>query len=533
MDPLLERGQLPFIEDLVRGGARGRLLSTIPYASIPAWPSFMTGKNPGKHGVFDFFSYSDGQRRISTSQDIHSLTLWDILSVYGRRAVVMNVPATFPPAEINGVLVTGMLTPAGAIFVSPPEIREFLDQATGGYRINSRSDLSGSQLVEDLTDVTEKQKNGFVALLGNQAWDLAMIMFSATDVIQHHFWGKQDVVCECYRYMDRVVGEILRKYPDATIFLISDHGFQGQRKDFHVNKWLINQGYMHIRKRSQEAEASRFQDIGQLEGRAGFAQDSLNRLNSSQVMLRMGLTSKRLRRLVPQALWDALKRWVPKTLKRRIPASAEVAYEVDWECTQASAYQLYGMESKAIKLVNVDQLTRERLCAELVERLTALRDPQTGKRIVRHAYRREEIYVGAYVDQAPDIILDLSDGYNITNAFFAEDYVTQCEFVRGCHHREGIFIACGSDIASGKVLDQFPSLVDITPTILHYLGLSVPSDCDGRVLEEIFDTDSEACRREVLYEDMEQKDYITDGPLTYRADERAEIEERLRALGYL
>jgi len=320
-------------------------------------------------------------------------------------------------------------------------------------------------------------------------------------------------------------------FPEATIFLISDHGFQAQRNDFHINKWLIDQGYMRIKK-GQGTEASRWEQIGRLEGRAELAEIYLHPSTASRALLSLGLTGQKLRRFIPRPWWNALKASAPRRLRDHIPATADAGYEVDWEHTQASAYQLYAMESKAIKVMNLDQQSRERLCAELVEKLTDLRDPQTGGPIVRCAYRREELYVGPHVGQAPDIILDLHDSYNITNAFFAEDYVTPREHVRGCHHQDGIFAACGHGIESGRELGSHLHLVDVTPTVLHYLGCPVPRDCDGRVLKEIFGVDSEFHRREVLYEPMDWKEHVVDAP-AHRDDEQAEIEERLRALGYL
>lgn len=532
IDPLLQEGKLPFIAGLISDGSRARLLSTIPYATIPAWPSFMTGKNPAKYGVFDFFSFADGERRISNSRDLHSPTLWDILSLQGRRSIVMNVPGTFPPTSINGVVVSGMMTPEGVPFVSPPELQDFLHRVTGGYRINSRSDLSGRKLVTDTYEVTEKQKTAFLSLLHSQDWDFAMIVLSATDVIQHRFWEEDSVIRSCYQYVDAVARDIVSPFPDAAIFLISDHGFQGQRKDFHVNKWLIDQGYMSIRK-GRGTEASRWQEIGRLEGRAALADAYTYRSGAFQMLLRLGLTGQTLRKFLPTTWWNALRDLVPKGVRHHVPATADAAYEVDWESTQASAYQLYGLESKAIKLINVDPSSRERLCGELIPKLMDVRDPETGGRVVRRAYRREELYVGPYLQQAPDIILDLHDGYNITNAFFADHHVSRRIHVRGCHHREGIFVASGDEVVKGQESDCFFSLLDVMPTVLHYLGSPVPDDCDGRVLEEVFMPDSEVRQREALYQKMEWKGPIAGDSQPYTADERAEIEQRLKGLGYL
>jgi predicted AlkP superfamily phosphohydrolase/phosphomutase len=533
IDPLVEEGQLPCMARLIDKGAKAKLLSTIPYATIPAWPSFMTGKNPGRHGVFDFFALEDGKRRLVSSRDIHSRTLWEILSDDGKRSVVVNVPGTYPPAQINGVLVSGMLTPAESPFASPQEAMDLLDQATGGYRINCRSHLSGQRLMDDVLDVTDKHERGFLALLEGGDWDFAMMMFRATDVIQHHFWDRQDLVQLCYRVVDRCVSEIVDAFPDATVFLVSDHGLQGQRWDFHVNKWLLDQGYMYIRK-GRMAEVSRWQQIAGLEGREELAQGRLHPSRVSRVLLRLGITGQSVRKLVPGNWWGSLKRSVPRNIRDHIPAGNDLEYEVDWSRSLASAYQLYATESKAIKTLNLDHDEREEVCAELVEGLEQLRNPATNAPIVRRAYRREELYEGPFLRHAPDITLDLHDGYNVTNAFFADEYVTPRDEIRGCHHREGIFVAFGDDVRQGIKLDSPLSLLDVMPTALHYLGSAVPDDCDGRVVTtELFAPDSEACQRQIRFEELEGRELATDEGTSYAREEQSEIEARLRALGYL
>ncbi len=533
IDPLLEEGQLPCMARLIGEGTRATLMSTIPYSTIPAWPSFMTGKNPGRHGVFDFFTVDDGRRRLTSSRDIRSRTLWEILSEKGRRSVVMNVPGTYPPAPINGVLVTGMLTPRGSPFTSPQEVADLLHQVTGGYRINCQSHLSGQRLVDDVLAVTEKHKKGFLTLLRRDEWDFAMLMFRATDVIQHHFWDRRDVVELCYREIDRCIEDIAHAFPEATIILVSDHGLQGQQWDFHVNKWLLDQGYMHIKK-GRTAELSRWEQIADLEGRGELAQGRLHPSSVSRALLKLGITGHNVRKLIPGNWWTSLKKAVPRSIRDHVPAGKDLEYEVDWDRSLASAYQLYATESKAIQVVSVDHGTRERVRGELVERLEQLCNPLTNAPIVRRAYRREELYEGPYIHHAPDIILDLRDGYNVTNAFFADDYCTPRDEIRGCHHRQGIFVAFGEDVQRGVTLDSPLSLMDVMPTALHYLGSAVPNDCDGRVVAtEIFKPDCEACRREVRFERLEAPEPRLEEGVPYVDEDQAEIEERLRALGYL
>jgi predicted AlkP superfamily phosphohydrolase/phosphomutase len=359
-----------------------------------------------------------------------------------------------------------------------------------------------------------------------------MIMFRATDVIQHCFWDQHHLLDEGYRLVDRCIGEILTAFPDVTTFLISDHGLQAQRRDFHINKWLIDMRYMSI-KRGRKTDLSRWQQISELDGRRELAQTQLTTSNTSRLLLRLGVTGHNLRRLVPRAWRRSVKNSLPRSIKDRIPASEDIIYDVDWDRTQASAYQLYATESKAIKIISPAGRSREGLCDELVDRLEALRDPETGAHVVRRAHRRENLYSGPYVERAPDIILDLHDGYNITNAFFADDYVTPRDELRGCHHREGILIASGQDIERGKSLASLPSLLDVMPTALHYLEAAVPADCDGRVLAEIFEPHSETATRPIRHERISEGQTL-DVEVEVHGDEgEAEIEERLRALGYL
>ena len=92
-------------------GASGRLKSTLPTSSPPAWASFLTGKNPGKHGIFDFLRFDKNKNEIfvTTSNDRKSQCIWDFLK--NKKSIVINVPLTFPPEKISGIMISGMPTP--------------------------------------------------------------------------------------------------------------------------------------------------------------------------------------------------------------------------------------------------------------------------------------------------------------------------------------------------------------------------------------------------------------------------------------
>jgi predicted AlkP superfamily phosphohydrolase/phosphomutase len=142
---------------------------------------------------------------------------------------------------------------------------------------------------------------------------------------------------------------------------------------------------------------------------------------------------------------------------------------------------------------------------------------------------REEAASGPYLDRAPDLHLIL-DGYRaIAFPLFATDGQIVTQQIRGdsgCHRLHGAFVASGPAFARGTI--EGARILDLAPTILHLLNVPVPADMDGRVLTDALAPDLRA--RAVTT--TEATGYISD-KVDFTTDEQAEVEERLRALGYL
>ena len=64
LDPLMEKGLMPRLRAFINEGVRGWLETTIPPITPTAWVSWMTGKNPGKHGVFEFLLRRKGSNAL-------------------------------------------------------------------------------------------------------------------------------------------------------------------------------------------------------------------------------------------------------------------------------------------------------------------------------------------------------------------------------------------------------------------------------------------------------------------------------------
>jgi predicted AlkP superfamily phosphohydrolase/phosphomutase len=531
IDPLVNAGRLPTMAWLLENGVRGRLSSTIPPATIPAWPTFMTGKTPGNHGVFDFFSRDDqGERRLSSSRDIRGPTLWRYLSSLGHRCIVLNVPCTYPPEPINGVLVTGMLTPAGAAYTHPSETATQLDDWTGGYLINPRaqyvrSPFDPSELIQELRHVSNIQKQAFLNLLAVNDWDFAMIMFRATDIIQHKLWHQARAVEGMYEFIDNIVEDIIAASKDASLWLMSDHGFGPQGKVFHINRWLRDQGWLSVHRNKTMAKK-------EPPLRAG--QEAVNPATRSQrLLLHLGLSRDRVRTLLPQSTYSFLRRNLPHRLRRRIPQSS---YGIDWtntlvfndnqftQETQALRINLRGRESDGV----VDPDGYEGLREAVIHALSDIRDPDTGQAVVTRVHKGEQLFAGAYTANAPDLVLQLKNGYKMIGDFGAREIVSGLNPIAGCHRPDGVFIAAGEGIASDIEIAD-PTIVDMMPTILHYIGLAVPSDCDGEVLRDVFDSGSEPALRRVHYRE------VSAAPDTETEHQNLDeqVVARLRDLGYI
>jgi len=188
--PWVQEGRLPTFERLIREGASGEMESVIQPITAPAWASFLTGKNPGKHGIYDFYRREPGSynMRPVNRNRVVGKTLYELLSEGGKKVGMINVPMTYPPRPVNGFIVTGMMTPPGASFAYPPQLqRELL---TRGYRVELDTWYKSGkekEFFKELMGVLKRREEAFLALMEGRPWDFLVCVFRATDLVQHHF----------------------------------------------------------------------------------------------------------------------------------------------------------------------------------------------------------------------------------------------------------------------------------------------------------------------------------------------------------
>ena len=529
--PWTEQGELPNLARLMAEGVHGPLESTLPPVTSPAWPTFATGKNPGKHGVFDFIRPMGGQFELVNAASLEAPTLWTILSNAGHTVGVMNVPVTYPPSPVNGFVIAGMLSPIAGTFTYPADL---LDQYAGQmppYRIAPNIQYKeGNEEVftADLLDLVDRRGSYGLRLMEDHPYDFLMFHFQATDVLQHALWKFIDpshprydakgaaafspAFKRIYQRIDDYIGQMLERLADdTTVIVMSDHGFGPLHHTVNVNLFLLDQGLLKLKR------------------------GVWTRLKTG--LFRAGLT--------PASIWHLIERaglqnyvWqVSKSTRNKVVSKFLSFDDVDWSRTLAYSIghvgQIYiNLKDREPGGIVERGAEYEAVRQRVINALQQLRHPQTGKPMVDEVIPGDRVVSGPYASRSADLHLVL-DGYRaIAFPLFAADRRIVTRQIRGdsgCHRRHGILIAWGAGIRSGEQVEN-TRIMDLTPTILHLMGLPVPEDMDGRVLSEAL-----TVGRPVEYErEMATEDAIAPGPGGALSDEEiAEVEERLRSLGYL
>ena len=503
--PWTAQGKLPTFKMLMENGVYSDLVSTIPPSSPPAWTSFMTGKNLGKHGIFDFVGRSDNYSvKLKNSRDIKAKTLWRLLSEEDKTCIVVNVPMTYPPEKIKGCIVTGMMTPPNVCYVYPSVIYQALKEIGYTPGTNVKKTFSTEKVRDYLTTVSFKRLKSVLFLMEKINWDFCIVVFSGTDAIQHQLWQyHKGTILQYYKEIDAIVKELIDKTRNETnIVLMSDHGFGPEYRFFHVNYFLHRLGLLEFREEKHSGEYLTKKDYR-------FTKTKLQR-----TLLKLGITKETVytTSMKLHIIWLLQK--IYKKFYVQVPTTKK---SIDWKRTKAFynstigpapsiGINLDGRQPKGI----VKKGEYSELMEFIISELLKVKDTETGRKIVQDVFRREDIYHGPYVSEAPDItFLTNNLEYAATDRIYQNSLVSEPVHTgRGTHRMNGIFIAYGSDIKSiGEELKK-ARIIDLAPTILHMFDLKIPKDMDGKVLAHIFKPNSQIAKRPITYNKITEKERI-------------------------
>ena len=470
---------MPNLAKLCQEGVYAQMLSPAPLQSPSSWTSFITGKNPGKHGIFSFFGYKNNsyELKICNSLERKSQTLWHILNKYGKTAGILNLPCLFPPEKIDGYMVCGMLAPSiNCQFTYPEELKGKLLKQVPDYEIDIGMAMSSRDshevVLKKVYQITEKRAEAAKFLLREFPCDVSIMVFTETDHILHLFqkdMGTQskykDAVTDYFNFLDYKIGQLIAMSGDEdTVIVVSDHGMKVFKKVLYVNNLLQGIGLF------DKGEKPKVKPV--------------YILVSACIQLIADLMIKI--KLSP----DALKKILPIWLFKRLNIILGEGRGHDWSKTKAFStnigdgiiINLKGRQPNGIVPPEEYESVRD----AIIKEINNIRDPDTNEGIVYSIQKREEAFFGGFVNEAPDIILRVKEGYSTdpsTKLAGILEKENLLEPINSDHTCSAMLIMHGKNIKRGALTNK-PVIFDITPTILGLLNIPADADLDGRALSE-------------------------------------------------
>ena len=537
IDPMVKDGRLPHLAAWMKEGVRRALPSTTPPVTFPAWSSFMTGLPPAEHGIFDFSQKTPGQYKIRfvNASDRQGRSLQSAVSEAGGRALILGLPATFPPEPLEGLLVPGFDAPVStgtdAEATSHPDLyRRIAAQAGHWMRPDMDESATASEFHETAMDtllarIDRKTEFVLTALSEMRSHyaqpnpELTVVVFSESDTAGHHYWRDHDpdsprhdpsvsprrreALRNVYEKLDHACGRIRRDMGEDTLCVVlSDHGMGGASDHIvHLNAFLAHAGLL-----TRKNSAGRIERIA-----ARVARD---------VALRV----------LPARLSQMIFRKARKAAGRI--ESAVRFGGLDWSRTLAFSEEVNTQPGVWINLAGreregcVAPADYEDVRSQLISLLLAWRLPD-GQPVVASARRREEVHRGPFMERAPDVVVELalSQGYGLslvpTPWRESQDASRTPSLqklqgealaggrgrgMNGTHRNEGIFTATGQGESLQHAREMAPkSLVGVAAEIARAMALSwKPEPMIAAV-----------------------------PPRSYSEEEDAAVADRLRDLGYL
>lgn len=528
LDPLINAGRMPNVARLIESGVRGVLESTMPPITPVAFSSFITGTNPGKHGIFDWtVRGADGQAQSVNAAVRRGAPFWRYLNRAGVRVGVFNIPLTYPVQPMDGFLVPGIPAPSQASDLTYP--RAALSQIEDHYR-PYQIDVPNALIAEGAKSYCaawlaheEKQTDAALALMETYGVDVLAFNYASLDRL-NHFSPQWEHLEAALANVDAQIGCFVARYPDANVILMSDHGSRRVKSAFLLGRWLAQNGYAVYGEKSLDipnyeinfALARYFQARGMNGAGEKIARGLLRAL--------LAATPSALRR----PIWNRMYEAEPGAFEYRF------AERLDWERTTAFATSNSGpLFLNRTSSTNGHARGYDSLREGLSQALMAVEEPATGERVFSRVYRREEIYHGPALPEAPDLVADHYD--STCDLVVDNDPGTFCFVNRrnrfGDHSRNGIFVLSGPDFVQRNGERYRASIMDLPATLLHLYGVPIPDNFDGRVLEKHLVagfTSAHPIRTQTARAEAPVPSVADYG----EADEK-EIVARLKDLGYL
>ena len=305
--------------------------------------------------------------------------------------------------------------------------------------------------MDDLFRAFDDRAQVILHEIDSKKFDLVIGVIEATDRVQHMFWRfidpthpmydaalaakYGDSIERVYKRADQMLGDVLQRVgPDTLVFVLSDHGFHSFKYGVNLNTWLVDNGFI---------------------ARPG------------------------------KALGD-------KNLNDLFSGGGQFWENVDWSRTRAYSIGLgqiyFNMKGREDHGVVGEGAEYKQLADELAAKLLTMTDPSTGQRIVSNVYKRDDMFHGPFLANAPDLQVGFVDGYRVswqTSLGGTPQGLVYPNMKKwsGDHCSFDFQTIPGALLSNRKLTgSEQARIIDIAPTVLKYFGVEVPKDIDGRPL---------------------------------------------------
>ncbi|WP_049889236.1 alkaline phosphatase family protein [Natronolimnohabitans innermongolicus] len=519
-DRLSDEDVIPNLRALLDAGVSAPLESQIPPWTPSAWPSMFTGVNPGKHGVYGFTGFDGYDFHVVKGEDVRAHRIWTLLDRHDRSSVVVNVPVTHPPDEIDGAIVPGFIGPEDPP-CQPEGILDDVRDEIGDYRVYpnyARGDdsLTDAEKIEEYCRLVEMRGEAFQYLSGRFEPDFGFLQFQKTDTVFHEFDGEWEKVKQVYAATDEQIGEVLEACNPKQVFVASDHGMgRYEKPEFRVNAFLEDAGYLET---TLGGKGMPTWNLMRDDLRSGEQADEWEPSASERLAAKLasvGITTHRIGVVLERlGLAEFAKAHAPdgvvRTGNEQVDFPNSKAY-VRARTELGVRMNVEGRDPEGVVPEDEYDDVRAALIADL-ESVTA----PDGEPVFETVAPREEYFEGPYADDAVDIVTIPNDFQHFLSAEPADEYFA--ETTEPWNHKlEGIFAASGEGLDASEPLES-AHLYDVAPTILSALGVPYSDRMDGRVLPIVEATEP------TTYPDYAASD---------RDTVDAGVEDRLADLGYV
>ncbi len=472
LHPMMERGLLPNFQRLHNEGVEGILKSTTPPVTPPAWTSISTGLSPSKHGIYDFWEYEQTENGPVAHVMTHrkgGKAIWNTLSDWGKQVIVANVPMTYPPEPVNGIMLSGLMAPEMQANVTfPTALKEELLAAVPNYHIDINPAVSCGQMGDVFVDVLQmtRERNAMLSLLLKKPWDFFFLVYTGADRIQHLRWDEimdfHPMAVEYYQMVDEGLGMVLDELgPEDMLMIVSDHGFQGASRKFYLQEYLYRNGWLQM----QGSNRRRARLFG---------------------MVRSVARALNIQRPARQLFRWLRRKQIETLANENHPA---ILPKIDWSKSRAWVQSTSGELAGYADIFFHDSVTEEEI-EELTNALKAIRDPKNGQPLVMEAHREDAFGKGPFAPQQRHLVILSGENTSMYTQLGRTDlWETRGrggDVSSGVHYPDGILYLYGAGVKRGVNIAP-THIYNVVPTILTAMGVPLPDDLDGKPMEEPFE----------------------------------------------